>query len=235
MYGHYNQTTGVLFYVGIASRADRASYFSNRSKRWKAYVAKHGSPDIRILHDKLSKEDACRIEIDLIQKHGRRGYDPEGQLLNHSIGGEINLGWNHTESTRKRIAESGKGRQPSQKFLDVMLNNNPSKRPEVREKIRQSKMGKHRDEETKRKLSENSSSRRPEVAQKISEALKGRTGDQHCRSVKVGCYTKDGKLVAEYVGISEAARQTGGDFRLISAVCKGKRKTHIGFNWKYHE
>ncbi len=45
--------------------------------------------------------------------------------------------------------------------------------------------------------------------------------------------TKDGDLVAEFKSLSEAGRQTGIDFRLISAVLNGKQKTTKGYKWEY--
>jgi hypothetical protein len=45
--------------------------------------------------------------------------------------------------------------------------------------------------------------------------------------------TTDGELVKTYKSLTEAAESTGSDFRLISSVCLGKRKTHNGFKWVY--
>lgn len=52
---------------------------------------------------------------------------------------------------------------------------------------------------------------------------------------KVGQFTKDGKLVAEYKGVREACRQTGIDHRSISQVASGSkiRKSAGGYKWKY--
>ncbi len=44
---------------------------------------------------------------------------------------------------------------------------------------------------------------------------------------------KDGEFVAEFKSISEAGRQTGIDFRLISSVLNGKQKTTGGYRWEY--
>ncbi len=43
---------------------------------------------------------------------------------------------------------------------------------------------------------------------------------------------KDGEFVAEFKSISEAGRQTGIDFRLISSVLNGKQKTTGGYRWE---
>ena len=43
-----------------------------------------------------------------------------------------------------------------------------------------------------------------------------------------------GNIVAEYPSTREAARQNGGfNHSAISAVCRGEKKTHKGYGWKY--
>ena len=44
--------------------------------------------------------------------------------------------------------------------------------------------------------------------------------------------TKGGEFIAEHKSMSEAGRQTGVDFKLISATLKGKQNTAGGFRWK---
>lgn len=46
---------------------------------------------------------------------------------------------------------------------------------------------------------------------------------------------KNGSIVREFAGMIEAWRETGIQFKNISAVCRGKRKTAGGFQWKYVE
>lgn len=43
---------------------------------------------------------------------------------------------------------------------------------------------------------------------------------------------KNGEIIAEYNGIHEAMRETGIDYRNISACCHGKTKTSGGYQWK---
>lgn len=52
---------------------------------------------------------------------------------------------------------------------------------------------------------------------------------------RVGQYSKDGSLVAEFEGTREAERATGISSQSISKVALGKkyRKTAGGFAWKY--
>ena len=44
---------------------------------------------------------------------------------------------------------------------------------------------------------------------------------------------KDGERVAEYNSVTEAAKSVNGIASKISAVCKGNRKSHAGYEWKY--
>ena len=44
---------------------------------------------------------------------------------------------------------------------------------------------------------------------------------------------KEGEMVAEYNSVTEAAKSVNGIASKISAVCKGNRKSHAGYEWKY--
>jgi len=52
---------------------------------------------------------------------------------------------------------------------------------------------------------------------------------------KVRQLTREGELIETYPTIQEAAARTGSDFRLISAVCVGKRNFHNNYKWEYDE
>ena len=46
---------------------------------------------------------------------------------------------------------------------------------------------------------------------------------------------QNNEVLAEYASVTEAAKAVDGITSKISAVCKGTRKTHAGFNWRYKE
>lgn len=48
-------------------------------------------------------------------------------------------------------------------------------------------------------------------------------------------YTKDGVLIKVWLCMSDAERECGFDRRNIGAVCRGEKKTHKGYIWKYKE
>ena len=62
--------------------------------------------------------------------------------------------------------------------------------------------------------------------------MSGKFG-KDCPLSKVVFQIKDGKIIAEFYGISEAGRQTGIDFRCISSCCLGHCKTAGGYQWRY--
>lgn len=68
-----------------------------------------------------------------------------------------------------------------------------------------------------------------EQKKKQSEAMKGRISP---RRKQVYQYTLDGELVKIWDSVMECT-EGGFSFKLVSACCLGKRKTHKGFKWTY--
>lgn len=62
--------------------------------------------------------------------------------------------------------------------------------------------------------------------------MSGKFG-KDCPLSKMVQQIKDGKVIAEFYGCSEANRITGIDFRCISACCLGKLKQAGGYQWRY--
>lgn len=60
----------------------------------------------------------------------------------------------------------------------------------------------------------------------------GKTGKE-CPNSKIVLQIKGNKVIAEFYGTVEANKATGVDFRDISRVCLGKRKSAGGYQWKY--
>lgn len=50
---------------------------------------------------------------------------------------------------------------------------------------------------------------------------------------KIVLQIKEGEIIAEFYGTSEASRQTNIEQNSICRCCNGKRKTAGGFRWKY--
>lgn len=52
-------------------------------------------------------------------------------------------------------------------------------------------------------------------------------------SRRVGAYDKDNHLIQEFDSLQLAAQFCGGNSSTISAVCRGKRKSHKNYIWRY--
>lgn len=66
--------------------------------------------------------------------------------------------------------------------------------------------------------------------QKQAEKLRGVLNTK--KSKPVEAYNDDGKIIYTFPSLMEAHRH-GFDFRLVSAVCRGKRYYHKGLHWRY--
>lgn len=60
-----------------------------------------------LLYDKLSKEEACKKEIELIKLYNTQQRD---YGYNNSSGGEINIGFHHSENSKKKMSAVAKER-----------------------------------------------------------------------------------------------------------------------------
>ncbi len=71
VYAHYTKDTNTLFYIG-EGREKRAYSKLNRNKHWNNIVSKHGFT-VKFLFCNITKEEAERIEKELIKKHRDSG------------------------------------------------------------------------------------------------------------------------------------------------------------------
>jgi hypothetical protein len=111
IYQHFNPITEEVFYIGLGLKDRPYDFNSGRSKEWKEYVINNGEPNVKILYNNLTIEEADRIERELISKLGRKGIDIDGILLNRSSGGQKGaLGIKQRPETiqKKSIAMFGK-------------------------------------------------------------------------------------------------------------------------------
>jgi len=147
VYIHKNPVNGEVFYVGQGSkhrgREERAHSKRSRSKWWNNYVNKYGPPIVEVVSIDLTKEEADRLEMELIKQYGRKDLN-EGNLVNLTDGGDGN---------GKRSIEYCK-----EHSLRMKGENHPmwgkKHSPEWIENNSKSHMGKKLSEETKKKMSE---------------------------------------------------------------------------------
>ena len=164
IYLHTNPITLEIFYVGQGTihqgRYDRAYSYKSRSKWWNAYVNKHGKPDVTIIINNLSKENADLIERLLIETFGRKDLN-EGSLVNLTNGGDGSGERSEKYKIEHSIRMSGKnhpmfGRKHNKEWRK---NNSlshmgviPSEK--TRKKMSESRKGGKRSLETRKKMSE---------------------------------------------------------------------------------
>jgi len=203
VYAYLNQNTGNPYYIG-KGQGDRIN-------------APHGilnlPPDPKnrvILESNLSEQDAWNLEVELIEKYGRKDLGT-GILLNRTaggIGGDTSMYREYppmTEETRQKLSESLNGKKPWNKGLKI----GPQREygplsEETKEQLRQANLGKTIDPEVSKRIADKLRGRkRPEASEwltgrpvseetrkKISESNKGRIVSeeqrQHLREVNLG-------------------------------------------------
>lgn len=269
MYTVYKHTApNGKVYIGITKQ--------NPEQRWKngngykdnehfyRAIMKYGWENIKheIVENGLTKEQACDLEIELIEK-----YDSTNPCngYNNSIGGEYGaLGIHHSVEARKKMSEASKGRIPWSKGKHLSVETckkiseakkgKPSpwkgKHPsdETRRKLSEShkgqNYGKHLSAETRKKISEahKGTHYSPEARQKLSESHKGiyhsdetrkKMSESHKgKTTKAVICIETGTL---YSSCTEAAESIAVAKTGITKVLHGVHKTAGGYHWKYAE
>jgi len=111
VYSHSNPITKEIFYIGLGTGKRSKEYKSGRNKHYLNYISKHGKPLVKILHSNITQNKACIIETFLIKKYGRIGYEPQGILVNKSLGGEGgNFGLKQTQNTKDKKSKAMLGK-----------------------------------------------------------------------------------------------------------------------------
>lgn len=102
-YAHYTPQ-GRLFYIGKGSEK-RAHSKAGRNNYWQKVVAKYGNPDVQVLANWNTEEEAFSHERLLISCFRDLGY----KLCNLSDGGEGPSGLKHSEEFKEKIRQTHKG------------------------------------------------------------------------------------------------------------------------------
>ena len=107
LYRHIRLDTNKVFYIGIGSKK-RAYKKLGRNIYWNNIVNKTNY-EVQILKSNLTWEEACELEILLINFYGRVN-NKTGILCNMTCGGEGQLGLSSTIETRNKISNFHKNR-----------------------------------------------------------------------------------------------------------------------------
>lgn len=256
-------------YIGITKH-------KNPEKRWGknggGYVGsyfyhaieKYGWDNIKheILFSELSKEEACKKEIDLISHYkslnisyniadggdGVHGLDEETRKrMGHDQHGEKNTFYKHkhTEESKKLIGEKSKGREckpETRKKLSDKLKgkNKPPRTEEHKQHLSESHKGKQTwnaglTKETDERIAAMSKPLTEEHKQKIGLSNKGKKYPQvaQLKSIPVVQCDLDGKFLSFWSSAKEAAESFNYDRSKIAACCKGKCSSANNYKWFY--
>jgi hypothetical protein len=114
VYTHLNPQSKEIFYVGIGKGNRAWNKGAGRNKFWENYVNKYGF-EVEIVAENLTRNQAGKIEIELIAHLGRRQIEEGGTLVNRSLGGDGGSGgYTHTEEWKRQHSERqlGKKKKP---------------------------------------------------------------------------------------------------------------------------
>ncbi len=165
--------------------------------------------------DSCSIENLAELEIFYIDLFKTWGFD----LKNHTKGGEGLLGFRFSEESKILLSEKRKGEKNS--FY------NKSHSQETKNKISKANKNRKMSEEFCKRRSEYMKNNpiSKEVYKKIAEANK----------IKIAQYDINMNLIEIHESAADLCRKRP-EFSTghISSCCKGKRKTHKGFIWKYY-
>lgn len=218
-------------YIGITHQPPKRRWCNGHGYRHNPYftkaIHKYGWDNFihEVLYSGLTKEEACAKEIELIQFH-RSNNDNYGYNL--SSGGEASTaGIKHSEEARRKMSESRRGenspwygKKLSEDHRRKMSEAHKGYKPtlEARRRCGERQMGeknhnygKHASEETRRKMSE-------------SHSL-----------YAVVQMTITGEIIEMYPTTRVASEKMGCARTTISNACSGRRKTAMGYKWKYEQ
>jgi hypothetical protein len=108
VYEHRRESDGSVFYVGMGT-GKRFKTKDSRNIHWKRIVAKHGF-NANIVASGLSIDDAYKLEIALIKKHGKQN------LCNITDGGDGVR--NPTQETRQKMRAARIGKPQSKDHVE---------------------------------------------------------------------------------------------------------------------
>jgi len=114
VYTHLNPQSKEIFYVGIGKGNRAWNQWAGRNKFWGNYVNKYGF-EVEIIAENITRNQAGKIEIELIAHLGRRQIEEGGTLVNRSLGGDGGSGgYTHTEEWKRHQSEKrlGKKKKP---------------------------------------------------------------------------------------------------------------------------
>jgi len=205
-YAHYTPQ-GRLFYIGKGSNEKRAHYFSSRNNYWHKIVAKYGKPNVQILANWNTEQEAFEHEKVLISCFRGMGYE----LANLTDGGDGTSGYKQTEEHKEKLKKARTGK--------------PIHTEEFKEKIRRTHTG------SKYNLGRPTSAKQKAIASALSKGNKHAAGNTNNRKWKwVGTHIETGTVI-EFIGSLELNKAGFQHANVIKCI-NGQRKSHKGYTWR---
>lgn len=213
-------------YIGITAQSVNIRWRKGNGYRhsphFTAAIKKYGWDNIKheILFDGLTQAEAESKEIELIKLYKstdrKHGY-------NCDSGGNANRC--HSEETKEKIRNAHIGMKHTEDF---------SKKLSERNKGNKYRLGKHLSEESKNKISEKNKGRF--AGEKNFFYGKRFCGKDNHNSKPVERYTLNGEYIDERECASQYAKELGKiNGSPITRVCRGQRRSYLGYIWKYKE
>jgi hypothetical protein len=111
VYQHIRKDTNQIFYIGIGKTIARSKSKKSRNRYWYHIVDKVGYT-IEILHNNITWDEACELEMTYIKQYGRQDLST-GILVNMTDGGDGSVNVIITEESRNKISKVHKGKSLS--------------------------------------------------------------------------------------------------------------------------
>ncbi len=223
VYAYYESKSNLPFYIGKGhndrayvhlarchwpSSPNKLPLFYNKLRK----MAKNNmQPEIVIIQDCLTENDAFELEHKLIQQVGRRDLKT-GPLCNLTDGGEGSAGHITSGETRRKLSKANRGHSVSSENIQKLILRNKSREFSVETRVKMSKAqcGRICSEETKQKMRESRKRfRRP-----------------------INAYNENNQCVEQFESIS-SVKDKGYHVDGVRRCLYGKRKTHKGLIWRY--
>lgn len=234
------------YYVGITSASTKRRWGKDgngyKNQIFYRAIEKYGWKNIEhiILKENLSECEAKELEKEYIKKYN--SFNKE-YGYNLTLGGDGSIGREVSDETRRKISNSISGEK------HPMYGKHHTE--EYKQYMREINIGKKMNEKDKKKLSDRKISdykngiitppmknkhHTDDSKQKMSNNKIGKKlGKDSGRSKNIYQYSLDGKYLNHYYGAMEAERLTGINHSLITACCRGERKSGGKYMWSYEK
>lgn len=243
---------GEPFYVGYGKNNRVYKHFQDIKKVSNPYktnkiksIIKDGYNQNNIIHifkENLTKEEACKLEIELIYKIGRHNLKdgPLTNLTSGGDGGDTMSGKKHTEETVKKISESKKNKKRI--FTTTWCKNigisatGRKHSDDTKQKISNSNKGKITSKETREKISNSNKGkiRSDEFKENLRILMTGKKMNLSAESREKISNTHKGKIVSDItkLKISNAMRGKKLSEETKLKISEAKKNTIIDSEWR---